>query len=86
MADPVEWWLRPRVVFSVLAFIVLLAVISTPRAELGGGLPSLTTFSHAENGARGLHDLAERLGWQVEQRLEPYRAPVDSAEIGRAHV
>lgn len=79
MADAADWWLRPRVVFSVLAVIVVIAALTTPRAEVGSAEPRLTSFSYAENGARGLHDLAARLGWQVERRLEPFRGPIDSA-------
>lgn len=79
MAEAGSWWLRPRVVFSILALVVVLAVLLAPAPEPGIAEPNLTTYSVAPNGARGLHDLAARLGWPVSRRLEPFRGAVDSA-------
>lgn len=78
MADRSNWWLRPRVVFSVLALVVVLAVLLAPSPEPGLENPNLTSYSVAPNGARGLHDIAARLGWRVERRVEPFRGVADS--------
>lgn len=78
MPEAASWWLRPRVVFSILALVVVLAVLLAPAPERGAAVPNLTTHSVAPNGARGLHDLAKRFGWPVARRLEPFRGVVDS--------
>ena len=78
MADAASWWLRPRFVFSALATVVVIAVLLAPSAEMGTDEPYLTSYSFARNGARGFHDIAARLGWRVERRLQPFRGSVDS--------
>ena len=56
--------------------MLVLAVLLSPR---GGGesAAQLTSYSADPNGARGLHDLARRLGWQVERRITPFDRAVD---------
>ena len=79
MADDSSWWLRPRLVFSVLLAVVVVAVLVAPTTDVGVDEPYLTSYSFAPNGARGFHDVAARLGWPVERRLEPFRGAIDSA-------
>ena len=81
MGDSTSWWLRPRVVFSTLAIVVIVALLLSPSTEPGSGEPYLTTYSVAPNGARGFHDIADRLGWTVERKLEPFRELADSAVV-----
>ena len=78
MADGSSWWLQPRLVFSALLMIVVIAVLVAPTTEAGSDEPHLTSYSFAANGARGLHDVAARLGWPVHRRLEPFRGLIDS--------
>ena len=78
MPDDSTWWLRPRLVFSALLLIVVIAVLVAPTTDAGSDEPYLTSHSFAANGARGFHDVAGRLGWPVHRRLEPFRGDVDS--------
>ena len=82
MADVPSWWLRPRVVFSALVVVVVLAILVAPTTDIGVDEAHLTSYSFAPNGVRGFHDLAHRLGWPVVRRLEPFR---DAAETTAVH-
>jgi hypothetical protein len=79
--DALSRWLRPRVVFPVLGLLLVLMVVLTPQPEMGVAEPRLTTHSVAPNGARGLYEVVRRLGWRVERRLAPFRAPLDSTAV-----
>ncbi len=81
MADGSSWWLRPRVVFSALLTVVIVAVLVAPSTDIGADDAHLTSYSFAPNGARGFHDLAHRLGWRVERRLDPFRSGADSTAV-----
>ena len=76
-----RWWLRPRVVFSALAVIIIVAILVAPPQDVGTDEPHLTTYSRAPNGASGVHDLARRLGWPVERRLDAFRTVLDSTVV-----
>lgn len=80
MADT-RWWFRPRVVFSALAVVIVAGILVAPAQDVGTDQPHLTTYSRAPNGASGLHDLASRLGWPVQRRLDAFRGVVDSTVI-----
>jgi hypothetical protein len=65
---------RPAVVFSALGVAVTAAVLLTPRDARAPGDTRLTTRSPGPQGARGLHDVAARLGWRpvrLEAPLPP---------------
>lgn len=76
MADlPLKRVLRPRYIFPALALVVLWALIFSPSGGESGYTSVLTSYSTQSFGARGIHDVAERLHWRVERR----RTPFDSA-------
>ncbi|HJU64888.1 MAG TPA: DUF4350 domain-containing protein [Gemmatimonadaceae bacterium] len=80
MARPeVERWLRPRVVFPVLAALVAAAVLASPGLRSGDGVARLSTQSADPYGARGLYEVMQRLGWPVERRVTPLRTALDTA-------
>jgi hypothetical protein len=82
MAEPrTPFLLRPRGIFALLALLVLVAVLFTPEPDIGSGSMRLTTFGADAYAARGVHDVMARLGWQVERRRAPLRAPLDTAAV-----
>lgn len=68
------WLVRPAVVFSLLAAVVLAAVLLTPREPEGAGDARLTTHSAGPHGARGFYETAGRLGWRAERLEAPLPA------------
>ena len=76
-----ERLLGPRTVFIALGLLLVLTILFTPEPSLGGEEARLTTHSTAPYGARGVYELAERLGWPVERRLVPMRDTLDPARI-----
>lgn len=76
-----KWWLRPRIALPVLATIIAVVALLTPQQEdARAGDQRLTTYSASPLGARLLHDLARRLGWEVERQERP-GLPRDSSAI-----
>lgn len=73
--------LRPRVVLSVLAFVMVLAVIFTPDTGAGALDLRLTTYSTGPASAKGLYEVTRRLGWPAVRRLVPFREPLDSSAV-----
>lgn len=73
-----ERLLAPRVVLPVLALLILLLLITTPR-EPERQTPRLTTYSVHPMGGRAFARIAERLGWRIEQRLTPFRESLDTS-------
>ena len=82
MADavPGRSWATPRRVLTGFAVVVVVGALLTPTTnpESAG---RLTTFAADPGGTRGLHEVARRLGWPVQQKLEPLSAPLDSNAI-----
>ncbi|MFL5574924.1 MAG: hypothetical protein ACJ79S_03000 [Gemmatimonadaceae bacterium] len=82
-------WLAPRVVLPAIAGLLLLVVLLTPVDGERSGDPRLTTRSAAPQGARGLFELAARLGWRPKRRDVPFLArdprvggvPLDSSAV-----
>ncbi|MEP6690265.1 MAG: DUF4350 domain-containing protein, partial [Gemmatimonadaceae bacterium] len=70
--------LRPKVVFSTLAAIIVLVLLIAPESDLGDGTPWLTTHSSQAYGALGFYRVVERLGWRVQRRTEWMRTTLDS--------
>lgn len=67
-----ERWLRPRFIFLFVALLLLGTLIFAPAGDLGDYASSLTSYGPRPFGARGIHDVAARLGWRVERRLTPF--------------
>lgn len=78
----VDRWLRPRYVFPALAGLLVLAVVWAPEsANDSESTMRLTTKGTDPWGAKGLYDMLGILGVKVEQRLTPFRAPLDSDAV-----
>lgn len=76
-----ERWLRPRVVLPVLAAAIVIAVLLTPVSDEDRSPQFLTTRSSTLNGAKGLRELFDRLGWKTSERLIPFSGTIDSSAI-----
>jgi hypothetical protein len=64
-----RWYLRPRVVLPIIVALVLLTALLAPDQIAGRtGNSRLSTNSTEPQGAKLFYELAQRLGWQVEQR------------------
>lgn len=82
MAEPrTHFLLRPRGIFALLALLIVAAVLFTPEPDIGSGSMRLTTYGADAYAARGVHDVMSRLGWTVERRRGPLRAPLDSTAV-----
>jgi uncharacterized protein DUF4350 len=78
-----ERLLRPKVAWPLLLAALIILVLLTPTRDI---VPfdrtgPLTTVSTTPAGARGLYDVAKRLGWPVSRRREPFATPVDSSKV-----
>ena len=74
--------LRPAIVLPALGIVVLLTILLTPQASVGrSGDQRLTTRSTEPQGARGLYEALQRLGWRAERRDEAFDEPLDSAAV-----
>ena len=73
-------WATPRKVIAAFLVVVVVGTILTPNTnpESAG---RLTTFAADPGGARGLHEVARRLGWPVSRAESPFAAPLDSGAI-----
>jgi hypothetical protein len=65
----VPWYARPAIILPITAALIVFSALVTPQPDSGrGGDSRLTTYSTSPMGGRMFYDLAQRLGWQVEQR------------------
>jgi hypothetical protein len=70
------WYTRPRVVLTAAAGLVVLSALFAPNVEVGrSGDSRLTTYHTGPQGASLFFELADRLGWTLEQRLVPALPP-----------
>lgn len=69
---------RPARVFAIIATVLLITLLLVPFRPTDDAGRSLTSYSAAPGGTRGLHDVLERLGFTVERRLTPFRAGLDN--------
>ena len=88
MADPpssplplLDRLLAPRVVFTALAFFLIVAILFTPNAVGDDTRGSLSTLAYDRGGARGWYEGAKRLGWRVMRRTERFRGALDTAAV-----
>ena len=68
-----------RVAIAFVLVVVVGALLSPEANPESAG--RLTTFASDPGGARGLFEVARRLGWPVTQRLEPFEAPLDTSAV-----
>lgn len=71
-------WLRPRYIFAFAALVLIATLLFTPAGDLGANSYAITTFSAHPYGARGVYEVAERLGWRAERRVTPMDTTLDS--------
>jgi hypothetical protein len=71
-------WLRPRYIFALAALVVIATLLFTPAGDLGAYSSAITTFSARPYGARGVYEVSERLGWNVERRVTSLDTALDS--------
>ena len=79
MAEPrsSRTWATPGRVIAAFLVVVVIGALLTPNMnpESSG---RLTTFAADPGGARGLYEVARRLGWPVSRSLTPLAGPLDS--------
>lgn len=73
-----ERWLEPRRALPVLLVVVLIVLLFSPSGWIGQGAGTLTTFGGGPGAARSIYLVLQRLGWTVERRRTPLRAPLDT--------
>jgi hypothetical protein len=75
--------LRPRVLLPALLLILIVAaVVGAPDQQSAfERSPPLRTTDAGSGGARGIYEVARRLGWPVARRTTPYPAVLDSAAV-----
>ncbi|MGH7471568.1 MAG: DUF4350 domain-containing protein [Longimicrobiales bacterium] len=66
----------PRRAFGLLAILIFGAVLFAPRHDVSDENATLSSYLAHPNGARGLHDVLDRLGFTVQRRLRPMREPL----------
>ena len=71
-------WLRPRYIFPLVALVVLATLIFTPTGDVSAYSAAITSYSARIFGARGIYEVAARLGWRVERRVTPFDSTLDS--------
>ena len=75
------WYLRPKVALPAIGVLIVLMAINVPQQNVGrSGDPRLSTYSAAPMGGRMFYEMAQRFGWQVEQRKTP-DVPSDTGTI-----
>ena len=70
--------LRPVVVLPTLAVVFIIAVLFTPESSNNPGDSQLTSYGTGPGAAKGLYEVAGRLGWPTRRRLTPFIAPLDT--------
>ena len=73
----IERWLKPRFILSALLIALVITVILSPVVEVSSG-PYLSTRSRAIDGALGVREVLERLGWRTSERIVPFAGHLDS--------
>jgi hypothetical protein len=69
--------LAPRRVFLLLAAAILVTALFTPLPSDEDQAGSLSSYVASPAGARGFYELLERLGRNVDRRVEPMRQALD---------
>lgn len=72
---------RSAIVLPVLLAIVVAIVLMTPQTTASDREGSLTTYSASPGGARGIYEIARRLGWPTARRRTPFAASLDTAAV-----
>ena len=73
-------WATPRRVFALSALVIVAGLLLVPESASDTSW-RLTTHGSGPGQARGFYETARRLGWPVERRDVPFRAPLDSTAI-----
>ena len=73
--------LAPRRVFLAVAVLLLLALLFGPTSRSVNTARSSTTFSADANGARGLYEVLDKLGFRVQRWLQPMRRELNADAV-----
>ena len=71
MTPPQRWFEKPAAWIAAGLGTVVFVVLFTPAVDIWGTVAQLSSFSAAPGGARGLYELADRLGWDVSRSDSP---------------
>ena len=79
-AGGLPWYARPAIVLPIVAVLIVISALVTPQPTVGrGGDSRLSTYSTAPMGAKLFYEMAQRLGWSVEQhRTADWPADTDA--------
>ncbi|HZS60935.1 MAG TPA: DUF4350 domain-containing protein [Gemmatimonadaceae bacterium] len=79
----VEQLLRPRIALPILAAVMVATLLLAPSDEITPLNRSgpLTTTSTTPAGAKGLYEIAQRLGWPVSRRHRSFMERLDSNRV-----
>jgi hypothetical protein len=77
------WLLRPKIALPLLACALAMTVLLTPTRDLTpfDRAGPLTTTSSTPAGAKGLYEVAGRLGWPVSRRERSFTGGLDSNRV-----
>ena len=84
MAKPLaERLLAPKIALPVIAAALIAAILLQPTTTPPSLFPrgALSSDSATPGGARGLYEIAGRLGWPESQRRAAFAAPLDSDRV-----
>ena len=84
MAKPLaERLLSPKIALPVIAATLIAAILlqPTPTAPILFPRGALSSDSASPGGARGLYEIAGRLGWPETRRRDAFTAPLDSDRV-----
>jgi|HubBroStandDraft_6_1064221.scaffolds.fasta_scaffold14527_2 hypothetical protein len=84
MAKPLaERLLSPKIALPVIAAALIAAILLQPTATPPSLFPrgALSSDSATPGGARGLYEIAGRLGWPESRRRGAFTAPLDSDRV-----
>ena len=80
MAEQARGSITPRRVLVAFITLLVIGLVVSPSAVPGsGGL--LTTYASDPGGARGLFEVARRLGWRAERLLDRFEDPLDTSAV-----
>jgi hypothetical protein len=75
------WYARPKIALPIVGALIVVMAVNVSQPNVGrSGDSRLTTFSSAPMGGRMFYEMAQRLGWRVEQRKTP-DLPADTEAI-----
>jgi len=72
---------RPAVVLPTALVLVIVSILLSPEQTPVDREGRLTTYAASPGAARGMYEVAQRLGWRVSRRVSPLTRPLDTAAV-----